>query len=59
VSTVALDLVALPGGAFRMGDDSVWAYPGDGEQPELHSPDQTGSTITTGMSRSVRAWYSS
>ena len=22
-----------PAGAFRMGDDSVWAYPGDGEGP--------------------------
>jgi formylglycine-generating enzyme len=26
-------MVALPGGTFRMGDESVWAYPGDGESP--------------------------
>jgi len=26
-------LVELAGGAFRMGDESVWAYPGDGEGP--------------------------
>ena len=26
-------LVDLPGGAFLMGDDSVWAYPDDGEGP--------------------------
>ena len=26
-------MVALPGGTFRMGDVSVWAYPGDGEGP--------------------------
>jgi formylglycine-generating enzyme required for sulfatase activity len=26
-------LVDLPGGAFLMGDDSVWAYEGDGEGP--------------------------
>jgi formylglycine-generating enzyme len=26
-------LVALPGGAFVMGDDSAWSYPGDGEGP--------------------------
>ena len=25
--------VDLPSGSFRMGDDSVWAYPGDGEGP--------------------------
>jgi formylglycine-generating enzyme required for sulfatase activity len=25
--------VTVPGGHFRMGDDSVWAYPGDGEGP--------------------------
>ena len=24
---------SLPGGPFRMGDDSVWAYPDDGEGP--------------------------
>jgi formylglycine-generating enzyme required for sulfatase activity len=26
-------LVALAGGSFRMGDESRWAYPGDGEGP--------------------------
>ena len=26
-------LVDLPASTFRMGDDSVWAYPGDGEAP--------------------------
>jgi formylglycine-generating enzyme len=26
-------MVELPGGAFLMGDESVWAYPGDGEGP--------------------------
>ncbi len=26
-------LVQLPGGTFLMGDDSVWAYPDDGEGP--------------------------
>lgn len=26
-------LVVVPGGRSRMGDDSVWAYPGDGEAP--------------------------
>jgi sulfatase modifying factor 1 len=26
-------LVRLPGGSFVMGDDSVWAYPDDGEGP--------------------------
>ena len=26
-------MLDLPGGAFRMGDESVWAYPGDGEGP--------------------------
>jgi sulfatase modifying factor 1 len=26
-------LVDLPGGAFMMGDESEWAYPGDGEGP--------------------------
>jgi sulfatase modifying factor 1 len=26
-------LVELAGGVFRMGDDSAWAYPGDGEGP--------------------------
>jgi formylglycine-generating enzyme required for sulfatase activity len=26
-------LVELPAATFRMGDDSVWAYPGDGEGP--------------------------
>ena len=26
-------LVDVPGATFRMGDDSVWAYPGDGEGP--------------------------
>jgi sulfatase modifying factor 1 len=26
-------LVDLPASTFRMGDDSVWAYPGDGEGP--------------------------
>ncbi|MET0628077.1 MAG: formylglycine-generating enzyme family protein [Acidimicrobiia bacterium] len=28
-----LDLVALAGGVFAMGDESVWAYAGDGEGP--------------------------
>ncbi len=31
-------LVTLPGGRFRMGDESVWAYPGDGEG-SLHDVD--------------------
>ena len=31
--TVPATLVRLPGGLFRMGDDSVWVYPGDGEGP--------------------------
>ena len=26
-------LVEIAAGSFRMGDDSVWAYPGDGEAP--------------------------
>ncbi|MGP0029036.1 MAG: formylglycine-generating enzyme family protein [Acidimicrobiales bacterium] len=26
-------LVSVPGGLFRMGDQSEWAYPGDGEGP--------------------------
>lgn len=26
-------MVEIPAGTFRMGDDSVWAYPGDGEGP--------------------------
>ena len=26
-------MVDLPGGTFAMGDDSVWAYPDDGESP--------------------------
>ena len=26
-------LVEVPAASFRMGDDSVWAYPGDGEAP--------------------------
>ena len=26
-------MVDVPASAFRMGDDSVWAYPGDGEGP--------------------------
>ncbi|MEV6220433.1 formylglycine-generating enzyme family protein [Nocardia fluminea] len=39
---VAADsLITLPGSTFRMGDDSPWAYPADGEGPvhevELHS----------------------
>src|SRR3954447_15702278 len=25
--------IDLPAATFRMGDDSVWAYPGDGEAP--------------------------
>lgn len=32
------DLVTVPGGSFRMGDASVWAYPGDGEGP-VHDVD--------------------
>ena len=31
-------LVELPGGTFLMGDESVWAYPGDGEGP-VHEVD--------------------
>jgi formylglycine-generating enzyme required for sulfatase activity len=31
-------LVELPGGTFLMGDDSVWAYEGDGEGP-VHEVD--------------------
>jgi formylglycine-generating enzyme len=27
------DLVDIPSGTFRMGDESVWAYPDDGEAP--------------------------
>src|SRR3954452_19539864 len=26
-------LLSVSGGRFRMGDESVWAYPGDGEGP--------------------------
>jgi sulfatase modifying factor 1 len=26
-------MVEIPAGTFRMGDDSMWAYPGDGEGP--------------------------
>lgn len=26
-------LIELPGGSFLMGDESAWAYPGDGEGP--------------------------
>jgi formylglycine-generating enzyme len=31
-------LVTIPGGSYRMGDDSEWSYPGDGEGPvhEVH-----------------------
>ncbi len=32
------ELVTVPGGSFRMGDASVWAYPGDGEGP-VHDVD--------------------
>ena len=31
--TAPATLVHLPGGPFPMGDDSVWAYPDDGEGP--------------------------
>ena len=31
--SVPPSLVPLPGGVFVMGDDSVWAYPDDGEGP--------------------------
>ena len=33
-------LVAIPGGTFRIGDDSKWAYPRDGEGPvhNVHLP---------------------
>ena len=27
-------LVTVPGGRYRMGDESEWSYPGDGEGPE-------------------------
>ncbi len=26
-------LVDIPGGRYRIGDDSAWSYPGDGESP--------------------------
>ena len=26
-------LVTVPGGRYRMGDESEWSYPGDGEGP--------------------------
>ncbi len=29
----APDLVEIPGGRYRMGDESSWSYPGDGEAP--------------------------
>jgi sulfatase modifying factor 1 len=32
-SSVPSSLVDVPGGAFAMGDESKWAYPGDGEGP--------------------------
>src|ERR1700736_3556167 len=28
-----VSLVAIPAGRYRMGDQSEWAYPGDGEGP--------------------------
>src|SRR4051794_37366131 len=31
--TPPASLVDLPGGRFAMGDESPWAYPGDGEGP--------------------------
>ena len=27
-------MVTVPGGRYRMGDESAWSYPGDGEGPE-------------------------
>ena len=43
-------MVAIPGGAFRMGSDDGWTYPGDGETP-VHrveiSPFQIASTTVT------------
>src|SRR5262249_22451085 len=32
----APEMLAIPGGSFRMGSDDRWTYPGDGEGP-VHS----------------------
>ena len=37
-------MVDIPAGTFRMGDDSVWAYPGDGEGP-IHDVALDGFSI--------------
>ena len=42
-------LVDVAAGSFRMGDDSVWAYPGDGEAP-VHEVTPTGSASTASRS---------
>ena len=50
-------LVAVPGGRYRMGDESAWSYPWDGEGPvhdvELTAvPDRSLSPSPTGSSPS-------
>jgi formylglycine-generating enzyme required for sulfatase activity len=37
-------LVTVPGGRYRMGDESEWAYPGDGEGP-VHEVELAGFRI--------------
>ena len=37
-------LIVVEGGSFRMGDESVWAYPGDGEGP-VHEVELEGFRI--------------
>lgn len=37
-------LVELPGGTFTMGDESAWAYPGDGEGP-VHEVEMSAFSI--------------
>ena len=49
-------LVELRGGSFRMGDESDWAYPGDGEGP-VHEVTLSPFLIDrTGDERRVRAF---
>jgi len=43
-------LVTVPGGLYRIGDESAWSYPGDGEGPEHEvelSPFRIGRTAVT------------
>jgi sulfatase modifying factor 1 len=47
---VADPLVTVPGGRYRIGDESSWSYPGDGEGPEHEvelSPFRIGRTTVT------------